>query len=128
MTINDKIEELRSNLRTLKEEEAQKLLELRALFLELAESICPIPVGTNVEYEPTKYGETNQIGYEVNYFRELEANVEVTWTVNGKKINKTGEFGVKDFGPIGPATHFVNGTSFKRKEMEVKLKELFNLP
>ena len=128
MTINDKIEELRSNLRTLKEEEKQKLLELRALFLELAKSICPIPVGTNVEYEPTKYGETNQIGYAVNYFREIEANVKVTWTVNGKKINKTGEFGLKDFGLIGPATHFVNGTSFKRKEMEHMLNELFDLP
>lgn len=115
MTVDEKIEALRTELRTLKAEEERKLVELRALFVEKAEAACPISIGTKVEYEPGKFGRVDRIGYDVDFLREIDAGVEVDWNVTGKKINKTGEIGVKEFHPVGPAHYFVKGTTFKHK-------------
>ncbi len=115
MTVDENIEALRTELRSLKAEEERKLAELRALFVEKAKATCPIPIGTTVEYESGKFGRVERIGYDVDFLHELDADAEVYWNVSGKKINKTGEFGVKDFSPVGPAHYFVKGTTFKRK-------------
>lgn len=118
MTTDEQIESLRSELRRLKAVEERKLTELRALFLKKAEATCPIQIGTKVEYEPGKFGRVDRIGYDVCFLHELDAGAEVNWNVSGKKINKTGEFGVKDFRSVGPACYFVNGTSFEAKGIE----------
>lgn len=68
-----------------------------------------------MEYEPGKFGRVDRIGYEVETWRELDEGAKVDWTMTGKKINKTGNFGVKDFQPVGPGTHFPKGTTFKFK-------------
>ena len=115
MTTDQKIDALREELRKLKAEEERKLSELRALFLDKARAICPIPIGTTVEYEPGKFGRVDCVGYDVDCLHELDGGAEVHWNVYGKKINKTGEFGVKDFRPVGTAYYFVTGFSFKRK-------------
>ena len=115
MTLDENIEALRTELRNLKEEEERKLENLRALFVQKAEAACPIPIGTKVEYESGKFGRVDRIDYDVDFLHELDADAEVYWNVSGKKINKTGELGVKDFSPVGPAHYCVNGTTFKLK-------------
>jgi hypothetical protein len=115
MSIEERILEKRRDLQELKTNEEGLRQELHALFTERAASICPIAVGTKVEYEPGRYGQVDRIEYHVDFWNELNPRVEVHWAVTGRKINKTGEFGVKDFSPVGPATHFVTGTSFKHK-------------
>ena len=72
-------------------------------------------MGTKVDYELGKYGQVDRIEYHVENWKELDPSAKVHWTATGRKINKTGEFGVKDFSPVGPATHHVNGTGFRRK-------------
>lgn len=115
MSIDQKILTKRAELRKLKDEEDRLRGELHDLFREKAESTCPIAVGTRVEYEPGKFGQVDRIEYVVANWDELDPTAEVNWAVTGRKINKTGEFGVKDFSPVGPATHYVNGTSFSHK-------------
>ncbi|HMN12748.1 MAG TPA: hypothetical protein PKD55_10540 [Bellilinea sp.] len=115
MSIDQKILTKRAELRKLKDEENRLRKELHALFKVKAESTCPIAVGTKVEYERDKFGQVDRIEYVVANWDELEPTAEVHWAVTGRKIKKTGEFGVKDFPPVGPATHFVNGTSFSHK-------------
>lgn len=117
MTVDEKIEALRAELRSLKEEEECKLTDLRALFLEKAKATCPIPIGELVEYAPEKFGRVDRVGYDVYFLHVLDAGAEVHWNVSGKKINKTGAFGVKDFAPVGPASYFVVGNKFKHKGM-----------
>jgi hypothetical protein len=117
MTLDEKIEVFRTELRSLKEEEERKLAELRTLFIEKAEVTCPILIGTKVEYEPGKFGRVDRIGYDVELLHELDAGAEVYWNVSGKKINKTGKFGVKDFSPVGSLRYFVEGTKFKFKDI-----------
>jgi hypothetical protein len=112
VTIDDDIKAKRLELQELKRQEEARLAELHALFLSKAQSLCPIQIGTKVEYQPGKFGQVDRIGYDVNFWSELDVNTEVHWTVTGRKINKTGEYGVKDFSPVGPASHKVNGTSF----------------
>lgn len=115
MSIEQKILTKRAELRKLKDEEDRLRKELHTLFKEKAESTCPLAVGTKVEYEAGKFGQVDRVEYVVAYWDELDPNAEVHWAVTGRKINKTGEFGVKDFPRVGPATHFVNGTSFSHK-------------
>ncbi|MBM1145595.1 hypothetical protein GN155_017560 [Alcanivorax sp. ZXX171] len=115
MTVDDKIKALRAELRHLKAEEERKLRELDTLFLKKAEEVCPISIGTKVEYEPGKFGQVDRIGYDVEFFRQHEDDAEIQWNVSGRKINKTGKLGKKDFRPVGPAYYFVKGTVFKHK-------------
>lgn len=115
MSIDQKILTKRTELRKLKDEEDRLRKELHALFKEKTESTCPIAVGTTVEYEQGKFGQVDRIEYVVANWDEFDPTAEVHWAVTGRKINKTGGFGVKDFSPVGPATHYVNGTSFSHK-------------
>lgn len=57
---DQKIEALRDELRKLKAEQERKLAELRSLFIERAHAIYPIVIGTEVEYEPGKFGRVDQ--------------------------------------------------------------------
>ena len=50
MTVDDKIKVLRAELRHLKAEEERKLRDLDTLILKKAEEICPISIGTKVEW------------------------------------------------------------------------------
>jgi hypothetical protein len=118
MSVDERILNKRLELRQLKANEERLREELHVMFQEKAASLCPIAVGTKVEYEPGKYGQVDRIEYYVEYWNELDPSAEVYWTVTGRKINKTGEFGVKEFSPVGPAHHHVNGTSFKHKGLE----------
>lgn len=121
MSIDQKIFSKRAELQKLKIEQARLCNELHALFREKAESICPIALGTKVEYESGKFGQVDRIEYVVPGWDELDQTVEVYWAVSGRKINKSGEFGVKDFSPVGPATHNVIGTVFTRKSLAESL-------
>jgi hypothetical protein len=115
MTVDQRILAKRLEIQQLRDEEERKRQELHALFAEKAQAACPIAIGTKVEYEPGKFGQVDRVEFFVEYWNELEPTAEVHWTVTGRKINKTGEFGVKDFHPVGPATHYVTGTIFKHK-------------
>lgn len=115
MTVDDNIKALRAELRHLKAEEERKFSELDTLFRKKAEEICPISIGTKVEYEPEKFGQVDRIDYDIELFSQLEDDAEIHWNVSGRKINKTGKFGKSDFRPVGPAYYFVNGTVFKHK-------------
>jgi hypothetical protein len=114
MSTNIKIEAKRQELRELKQREEALRQELRDLFTQHAVESCPISVGTKVEYDDGKYGQVDRIGFHVEW-NDLDPNKVVDWTVSGRKFNKDGQFGKKNFQPIGPATHFVIGTQFKFK-------------
>lgn len=115
MSIDRKILSKRTELKHLKNEEARLRQELHALFQDKAKSTCPIAIGTKIEYEPGKFGQVDRIEFYIANWDELDPTAEVHWTVTGKKINKTGEFGMKEFSPVGPATHDINGTKFTHK-------------
>ena len=115
MTTQERILAKRIELQRLKAEEERMTQELRELLTEQAESLCPIAIGTKVEYEPGKFGQVDRIEYHLDSWDLIASDAEVSWAVTGRKINRTGEFGVKDFHPVGPATHFVDDTSFKPK-------------
>jgi hypothetical protein len=115
MSIDQRILAKRVEVQRLKDEEELQRNELRALFIEKAKDACPIAIGTKVEYEPGKFGQVDRIEYFVDYWNELDTAAEVHWTVTGRKINKAGGYGVKDFEPVGPATHYVSGTTFRHK-------------
>lgn len=117
MTIDQRIRAKRLEIQQLKDEEERKRNELHALFTEKAQAACPIAIGTKIEYEPGKSGQVDRVGFFVDHWNELEPTAEVHWTVTGRKIKRTGEFGVKDFQPVGPATHYITGTSFKHKDI-----------
>ena len=116
MSIDARILSQRLELQAFIEEVERQRSELHDLFLEKARAECPIPLGTKVEYEPGKFGQVDRVGFFVDYWNELDPNADVHWTVTGRKINKTGAFGVKSFQPVGPATHIVNDVSFKPKD------------
>lgn len=118
MDIDDEIKAKRLELQGLKSNVDARQKELHELFLAKARAMCPLEIGTIVEYEPGKKGYIDRIGYHVESWREIELDSPVNWVVTGKKINKTGERGIKDFNPVGPATHKFNGTSFKPKGID----------
>jgi hypothetical protein len=115
MSLDQQIAAKRLEIQNLKDEEERKRDELHALFLQKAVASCPISLGTRIEYEPNKYGEVDRIEYYADYLNELDTTAEVHWTVTGRKINKTGEYGIKEFQPVGPATHYFNGEIFTTK-------------
>lgn len=114
MSTEQKIEAKRQELRALKSEEEKLRQELRALFTQRALETCPIAIGTTVEYEDGKFGRVDQIGF-WSEWNDLDPGIAVLWTVSGRKINKDGQLGKKDFQPVGPATHLLAGTKFSFK-------------
>jgi hypothetical protein len=115
--IDEKIKAKRAELRALKAQEAKLSAELAVLFSEKAQRACPIPLGTKVQYKDGRWGVVTRIGFFVDLSRLLEESAPVHWTVEGIRINKAGEPGVKEFPALGPATHSLDGASFKSKAM-----------
>src|ERR1700679_3758815 len=110
--IDRQIRAKRAELRALKTQEAKLRVELAGLFNEKARSACPIPLGTRVQYKDGRWGVVTRIGFFVDFLRVLDEAAPVHWTVEGKKLTQAGEPGMKEFPPLGPATHTLNGTSF----------------
>jgi hypothetical protein len=115
--IDQRISAKRAALRALKEEEAKLREELAALFREKAQVACPIPLGTKIQYKDGNRGVVTRIGFFVDFGHVLEESTDVHWTVEGARIDKGGEAGVREFPPLGPATHTFNGTAFKPKSL-----------
>ena len=117
MTLEAKIHAKRTEIQQLDAQLALRREELRTLFITKAQAACPIAIGILVEYEPGKRGIVDGIGYSAPW-NECDHSAEIDWTVSGRKINKSGEFGVNDFRPVGPATHVVTGTCFVPKGLD----------
>jgi hypothetical protein len=115
--IDEKIKAKRAELRALKAQEAKLRAELAVLFKEKAQRVCPIPLGTKVQYKDGRWGVVTRIGFFVDFLRVLDETAPVHWTVEGLKITKAGEAGVKEFHALGPATHTLNGDTFEPKPM-----------
>ncbi|MEJ5124445.1 hypothetical protein WH367_00160 [Comamonas sp. MYb21] len=117
MDLDEKIESLRSEIRCLKAEQDLKITELNSLFLDKAKNTCPISIGETVEIEAGKKGIVEEIGFDVEFFKMIEENEPIHWNVSGKRINKSGETGLRHFKKIGPRNYIVNGLTFKKKSI-----------
>jgi hypothetical protein len=115
--IDQQIRAKRAELRALKAQEAKLRAELACLFKEKAQCACPIPLGTKVQYKDGRWGVVTRIGFFVDFLRVLDETAPVHWTVEGLKITKGDEPGVKEFPALGPATHTLKGFTFEPKAM-----------
>lgn len=115
MTLDEQIKLKREEIIALDEKITCAREELHTLFSRKAESICPIKIGTIIEYKPGKKGQVNSIKYHISYFDETNLSIPVDWAVAGRKIGATGVLGKKDFPPVGPATHTIKDNIFTQK-------------
>jgi hypothetical protein len=115
--IDRQIRARRAELRASKTQEAKLRAELAGLFNEKARSVCPIPLGTKVKYKDGRWGVVTRIGFFVDFLRVLDETAPVHWTVEGRRLTQGGEPGMKEFPPLGPATHTLSGTTFAPKPM-----------
>ena len=118
MNLDEQIKDKLGKIQQLRDQTALRLGELDALLIQKAHTLCPLPLGTQVEYIKGKFGIVDEIKPHYDDEGEVDLKKGVIWTVMGRKINKTGEYGVKPFGPIGPATHHVKGALFKLKPVK----------
>jgi hypothetical protein len=115
--IDEKIRVKRAALRALKSEEVKLREELAGLFKEKALRACPIALGAKVQYKDGRWGVVTRIGFFVDFMRILDEGSPVHWTVEGRRLTQGGEPEMKEFPPLGPATHTLNGHTFEPKAM-----------
>lgn len=110
----NKVQDLREKL---KEQEQV----LQTMYDETAQSICPFNVGQEIEYEPGKKGIVQKIFFPRECWQSLEEQEPIYWSVTGKKTNKNGKFGKKDYQPVSNKTHIINSSACRRMTLEEKL-------
>jgi hypothetical protein len=115
--IDAKIKAKRAKLRALKAQETTLRAQLAVLFKEKAQRACPIPLGTKVQYKDGRWGVVTRIGFFVDFLRVLDETAPVHWTVEGRRLSRGGVPEMKEFPPLGPATHTLNGTTFAPRPM-----------
>jgi len=111
----------REIVKTKREELRSQEEALKALYDEKARELCPFNIGDEIEYEPGKRGVVDRIYFPCEFWRPLEEQVPESWAVTGRKINKDGRFGKKDFQDVSNDTHVIDGTSCRRKTLDETL-------
>lgn len=120
----DKMTDLCSHREIVKSKrEELKIQEdaLKTLYNEKARAICPFDIGEEIEYEPGKKGKVDKIFFPYECWNPLEDQSPESWAVTGRKINKDGTFGKKNFQAVSNVTHVIDGTSCRRKMLDETL-------
>nr|WP_163500236.1 hypothetical protein [Halomonas socia] len=91
---------------------------LKTLYDEKAREIFPFDIGDEIEYEPGKKGKVDEIFFPYECWNPLEEKSPESWAVTGRKINKNGAFGKKNFPAVSNETHIIDGTSCRRKTLD----------
>jgi hypothetical protein len=118
--LDNQIELKRAEVRALQADLDKARAELHFLFARQAQRLCPIELGTIIQYAPGKFGRVDRIGFHLDLGTELVPKMLVSWTVAGRKFNQDKQLGKLDFHPVGPATHEVRGTFFRKKSAKVE--------
>jgi hypothetical protein len=103
---------------------AEQEERLKALYNQKSQEICPFHLGDEIEYEQGKKGKIEEIYFPSECWISLEEQEPNLWAVTGKKINKTGKPGKKNYHPVSNKTHLINGTSCRRKTFDEYLNTL----
>jgi hypothetical protein len=105
------IEAKRAELRALERTEESLRSELYLLFQQKAEALCPIALGSTVEYAFGKFGRVEHIGFNVEFLHDLHPGTEIHWIVSGRRLDRSGALGTKAFPHLGPASHNITRTA-----------------
>lgn len=95
---------------------------LKALYDEKARELCPFNIGDEIEYEPGRRGKVDEIYFPCECWRPLEEQKPESWAVTGRKINKDGMLGKKNFQAVSNDTHVIDGTSCRVKTLDEALR------
>jgi hypothetical protein len=96
---------------------------LQERYDQIAQNLCPFKIGDEIEYEPGKKGIVEKIYYprEGCDCSPLEEEKPDYWAVTGKKINKNGHLGLKEYKEISNKTHTINGSVCQRMSVKETL-------
>jgi len=97
---------------------ARQAESLRSLYDQESQRICPFKIGAVIEYEPGKKGKVERIYFPDESWTPLESQEPDLWAVTGKKINKDGEPGKKDYEAVSNKSHIINGNSCRKKNLD----------
>jgi hypothetical protein len=116
------IETLQQQVREKRDELAQLEQTLQERYDQIAQNLCPFKIGDEIEYEPGKKGVVEKIYYLKDDCCTLEQQKPAYWTVTGKKINKNGHLGLKEYKEVSNKTHTINGSVCRRMSYKETLK------
>lgn len=116
MSIDEEIEVKRAELKRISATLELGLRDLHDLFRRKAILLCPLSIGTIVEFDRDRFGRVDRVGFHVAFMHELMPMADIEWTVSGRKVNRDGNLGRHEYHPVGPHTHNVTGTVFRRKD------------
>ena len=117
------IETLQQQVRKIRDELIHLEQSLQARYDLIAQNLCPFNIGDEIEYEPGKKGIVEKIYYprEGCDCSPLEEEKPDYWAVTGKKINKNGQLGLKEYKEVSNKTHTINGSVCQRMSVKETL-------
>jgi hypothetical protein len=111
------IQVVRAKVKNKRDELDEEELTLKKMYDDIANDICPFNIGDKIEYEPGKMGVVDEIFILSKSWIPLEEQDPENWAVTGRKTNKNGEFGKKNYQIISNKTHIINGLSCHKKTL-----------
>jgi hypothetical protein len=114
------IDKQRISLRELRRRLSEEESKLKELYDIEARKNCPLKIGERIEYTKGRFGEISKIFHQADMhivLQPLEEQSPKDWAISGKKINKTGKYGKKDFGPLSVHSHAFDKHVFRRKTL-----------
>jgi hypothetical protein len=115
------IEKLQQEVHEKRDELAQLEQSLQNQYDQIVQNLCPFKIGDKIEYELGKKGIVEKIYFPREHWYPLEEQSPEYWAIRGKKINKIGKFGLKDYHEVSNKTHTINGYVCKRMSIEETL-------